>query len=294
MKRKENGVMRIISCAAACFALGAGTAWAQTPTPIEEVVIYGIDGQTDEMLRYTFDTDTYQVIGVVQTASGEIAYDTENLTWVPSGPAKGMYASPRGSGPLEGYLIKINPFDGSCEALLDTRPWKDINGMVTLWKDGKWQILCSDYNDQELIWIDPETLTMTYAMSYSVEIEGLAADGSGNVYGNTDEALYAIDLVAETVTLIGDCGTGKMESLEMGFGDNTPEMQISGIPAAWTVDGVLMGFDDSEDELMIIDPATGNAQAYAPCAFAAADCEGIVVLTNLQDPSTVVLDPAGD
>jgi hypothetical protein len=293
MKRKEHGVMGIISCAATCCALTA-TAWGQTGTPLEEVVIYGIDGQTDEMLRYTFDTDTYEVIGVVQTASGEIAYDTENLTWVPSGPAKGMYASPRGSGPLEGYLIRINPFDGSCEPLLDTRPWKDINGMVTLRKDGKWQILCSDYNDQELIWIDPETLTITYAFSYSPELEGLAADGNGNVYGNTDEALYAIDLVAETVTLIGDCGTGKMESLEMGFGDNTPEMQISGIPAAWTVDGVLMGFDDSGDELMIIDPATGNAQPYAPCAFAAADCEGIVVLTNLQDPATVVLDPAGD
>jgi hypothetical protein len=177
---------------------------------------------------------------------------------------------------------------------MNLAPWKDICGMVTMKIAGKWQILAWDYNDRELIYIDPETKTITFGFADPTELEGLAAGPDGQVYGNTDEALYAIDLAAGTVTLIGDCGTGKMESLEFCFGDGAPpEVNAAGIPAAWTLNGVLMGFDDSGDELMIIDPATGNAMPY-PCSFSTVDCEGIVTLTELQDPFTVVLDPAGD
>ena len=82
-----------------------------------------------------------------------------------------------------------------------------------------------------------------------------------------------------------------MESLEYAFGDNAPQIDIPGIPSSWTADGALIGFDDSGDSVMIIDPATGNTRAY-PCSFATVDCEGLVVLTKLTDPyGRVVAEP---
>jgi hypothetical protein len=147
------------------------TAYAEPDkTPIADVVIYGIDADTNELLRYTFDTATFTVIGVVKTADGQKVENTEALTWVPSGPAKGMYCIPR-DGSLGGKLLKINPLDASAQVVCDS-PWDDIVGMVTMRMDAGWVILAWDHNDRELVYIDPVAPTLASGFSADVELEG--------------------------------------------------------------------------------------------------------------------------
>ena len=95
------------------------------------------------------------------------------------------------------------------------------------------------------------------------------------------------------LTPVGGLGYGKPEALEFGYGFAGDPIDLTsvGVPAAWTANGALMGFDDTGNSVRIIDPATGNTQEY-PCSFATVDCEGLVVLTKLTDPyGRVVADP---
>ncbi|MCH8006790.1 MAG: hypothetical protein IH888_11270 [Planctomycetes bacterium] len=52
--------------------------------------------------------------------------------------------------------------------------------------------------------------------------------------------------------------------------------------------GVLFGFSDAFDMLMIINPATGAAVPY-PGSFTTIDCEGLVFVTTGNDPLYGVL-----
>jgi hypothetical protein len=266
------------------------TAYAAEPdTQLSEIVIYGIDGDTNQLLRYTFETDTFTIIGVVQTAGGDVVDNTEALTWVPSGPAKGMYCIPR-DGDLSGKLLRINPLDATAEVVADCA-WDDITAMACMQVGPSWAILAWDRNDDTLVAIDPLTGMATSAFSISREFEGFALGPDGTLYANTDTELFTIDLVAGTAQSVGPTGTDKMESLEYAFGDYAPKIDVPGVPAAWTADGVLIGFDDAGDSVRIINPATGATVKY-PCSFATVDCEGLVVLTKLMDPyGCVVADP---
>jgi hypothetical protein len=269
------------------------TAYAEAPkTGIEEVVIYGIDGDTNELLRYTFDTDTFSVIGVVQTADGRKVDNTEALTWIPSGPAKGMYCVPR-DGDLAGKLLRINPLDATAQVAFDC-PWDDITAMVAMQVGLDWVILAWDYNDEALLAIDPVTGTATKAFEVSdKEFEGFALGPDGTFYANTDTELFTLNLATGVATSIGDTGTDKMESLEFAFGDHAPLIEVDGIPSSWTKDGALIGFDDTGNSVKIIDPATGATQSY-PCSFATIDCEGLVVMTQMTDPYGAVVVDACD
>ncbi|MHC4981012.1 MAG: hypothetical protein ACYTGT_18660, partial [Planctomycetota bacterium] len=204
-----------------------------------------------------------------------------------------MYTAPRGDTPLEGFLVRINPLDASVEVVSDLRPWKDINAMVRVQNvvTGDWLILAHDYNDEDFVWINPVDGSISFAFAIpGIEFEGLAQGPDGTMYASTDSALYTIDLATGTSTKIGDTPTSKMEALEYAFGDGAPQINIPGIPAAWTADGALIGFDDG-GELMIIDPASGAAQEYVG-SFSTLDCEGLVFLTQLTDPyGKIVVSP---
>ncbi len=257
-------------------------------TPFEEVVIYGIDGDTNQLMRYTFDTDTFHTIGVV-TANGSAVENTEGLTWVGSGPAKGMYCVPR-DGALSGKMLRINPMDASAEVVFNSLS-DDITAMVSFQVGSDWVILAWDYNDDRLLAMDPVTGAGQWLFGASLEIEGLAIGPDGTIYANSDTDLYTVDLVAETFTHVGSTGTNKLESMEYCFGDQDPQIDVAGVPASWTADGVLLGFDDKGDSIEIINPATGETRQFS-CSFATVDCEGLVTLTQLTDPyGKIVVEP---
>ncbi|MHC4218535.1 MAG: NHL repeat-containing protein, partial [Planctomycetota bacterium] len=276
---------------AALAALFLSPAVAAQGTEVEELVMYGIDSTTNRLLRYSFAMDEFTDMGVPATAGGEAVHDCESLAWVPSGPGRGMYTSQRGSGPLEGFLLRIDPLTTDVTVVSDLRPWKDINAMVVVRIGPDWMIFAHDYNDEEFVLIDPVDGSISFAFAIpGIEFEGLAQGPDGTIYANTDTALYTIDVSTGTETLIGSTSTSKMEALEYAFGDGAPQINIPGIPAAWTADGALIGFEDG-GELMIIDPASGSTQEYNG-TFTTIDCEGLVFLTQMTDPyGKIVFSP---
>jgi hypothetical protein len=202
-----------------------------------------------------------------------------------------MYTAPRGSCPLEGFLVRIDPMTTTVTVVSDLRPWKDINAMVRVRIGLDWFIFAHDYNDEDFVLINPVDGSIAFAFTIpGIEFEGLAQGPDGTMYANTDTALYTIDLATGTPTKIGDTPTSKMEALEYAFGDGAPQINIPGVPAAWTADGALIGFDDG-GELMIFDPATGAGMDYVG-SFSTRDCEGIIFLTQLTDPyGKIVVSP---
>jgi hypothetical protein len=253
---------------AALFALLINAPSAGQSTALEEVVIYGIDGDTNQLLRYTFETDSFIAIGSVQTAGGETVENTEALTWVPSGPAKGMYCVPR-DGSLSGTLLRINPLDATAEVVA-TCAFDDLTAMACMRVGPDWVIMAWDYNDDRIVAIDPVTGAAAGGFSIAREFEGFAIGPDGTFYANTDTELFTLDLVAGTATSVGPTSTDKMESLEFAFGDYDPQIDVAGVPAAWTANGALLGFDDGTDAVMVIDPASGATVSF-PCSFATVD-----------------------
>jgi hypothetical protein len=289
MKIKKGLATRVLACLPAICGLFVSP--ADAATEVEELVMYAIDSTTDNLLRYSFMTDEFINMGVPATREGVLTDDCESLAWVPSGPGRGMYTSPRGDTPLEGFLVRIDPMTATVTVVSDLRPWKDINAMVVVLIGADWYIFAHDFNDEDFVLINPVDGSITHAFNIpGIEFEGLAQGPDGTVYSNTDDALYTIDVTTGTATKIGDMPTSKMEALEYAFGDGAPEINIPGVPAAWTADGALIGFDDG-GELMIIDPASGAAQEYIG-AFSTIDCEGIVFLTRARDPyGKIMVDP---
>ncbi|MHC4414899.1 MAG: hypothetical protein ACYS0G_06420 [Planctomycetota bacterium] len=293
MKTLHQFTTPALACLAALCGPLASHA-ADPSTPIEEIVIYGIDGDTNELMRYTFETNTFHIIGVVQTADGSSVENTEALTWIPSGPAKGMYCVPR-DGDLSGKLLRVNPLDASAEVVANC-PYDDLTAMVSARNPftGDWRILAWDFNDERLVAINPENGTAISVFTLGgYEFEGFALGPDGTFYANTDTELFTLDILAGSATSVGPTSTDKMESLEFAFGDYDPQVDVPGVPPAWTANGALLGFDDDTDAVMIIDPAYGSTAAF-PCSFATVDCEGLVVMTKAQDPFGVVVVDACD
>ena len=288
MTRSQQTRLSHLAVAAVC-ALIASPAGAQG-TDVTELVMYGIDSSTNHLLRYSFETDEFTDMGVPVTGTGAQTQDCESLTWIPSGPGRGMYTSPR-RGAMEGDLIRIDPMTGWVTVIASLGAWKDINAMVAYRVGPDWYIFAHDFNDEEFVWINPVDGSISLAFSIpGIEFEGLALGPDGTMYASTDTALYTIDMSTGTETFIGNSPVNKMEALEYAFGDGAPRIDIPGVPASWTADGALIGFDDG-GELMIIDPATGNATEYIG-SFSTLDCEGLVFLTKATDPYGVVMvDP---
>ncbi len=100
---------------AGAFAICPAVGGTAPPTPVTELVLYGIDADTHELLRYVFDTDTYTPIGKVVDQNGFVIDHPECLTYVPSGPYKGFYSVPTGkddTGGPKNVLCKIDGLTG--------------------------------------------------------------------------------------------------------------------------------------------------------------------------------------
>ena len=105
-------------------------------TPLGEIVLYGIDADTHELLRYTFDTDTYTRIGVVVDQNGFEIDHPEAFTYIPSGDYKGFYAVSNqkdSTGGPQHTLARINGMDATCVmSPQPVMPDAQIRGMTTV------------------------------------------------------------------------------------------------------------------------------------------------------------------
>ncbi len=293
------------------------------PTQIAEVVMYGIDDDTHELLRYSFRADSYLAIGVVSGQHGNVVDHIESLGYIPSGPNKGLYGVANDDDDVwddddddddgGSKLVKFQPFDATVEVYPVATGFGKVEGMVAAIdpESGEWILYATvagdddddddddwdddgddddddDDDDDEsttasLITINPETGIGEMVMSLGMKFEGLARRLDGTLHAAHDAELWAIDPEAGTVTMIGDHGYGDVEALEYAMGDAAPQIDVPGVLASWTVAGALIAFSEDADAMLIINPATGEAVEYE-CAVSETEFKGIVFLTQLTDP----------
>jgi hypothetical protein len=273
-------------------------------TPIEEVVMYAIDADTYELLRYTFDTDEYVRIGVVSDQNGDVVVDVESMTMIPHGPFKGIYGTPNFYEDKPSRLVRINPLDATAMMYPNTILGGDgkVEGLVAVQNpvSGDWYLIGSTDNDTiELI--DPATGIGAKIADVNRNYEGLAMAPDGTLYGATKDPaeLWLIDLSSGTETRVGQMASfTKCEALEFAFGDEESRIKIPNegeevVPDSWTDDGILFGFDDDADALLIINMVTGDAVQWF-CSFATIDCEGMAFTTSRRDAWGVIVVEACD
>jgi hypothetical protein len=221
------------------------------------------------------------------TDGAQTISDTEALGYIPGGPGKGLYCVPRKGG-LGGKLIRINGLDASATVVADLG-LNGVQGMVARYNSGKWELIVghepAGNTRRELYSVDPVTGAATFMFLLEWEDpDGLAIDANGTLYMTDDNDLYTVDWSDGTITDIGGIsGYSRTEALEFAFGTASPEVSIGGVPSSWTANGALFGFDDGDEALFIIDPATGDTIEYGPCSFVTVDCEGLVFTTKWKD-----------
>jgi hypothetical protein len=274
-------------------------------TDINEVVLYGIDADTHELLRYSFDTDEFAIIGVVKDLDGNIVTDVEGLAMIPDGPHKGLYGTANFYETRPSKLVWINARNANARVCPVGIGHADkVEGLVAVQDQTtyEWFLLGSHKNpDTGLITIDPATGTGTPLMSTSERYHGLALAPNGTLYGSTRDPaeLFTIDLETGDEERVGEIGGyTKCEALEHAFGDSEPRIKVpleghAVVPDSWTQDGILFGFDDDADAFLIIDSHTGHAVQWV-CSFQTIDCEGLVFTTQQRDPFGPIVASACD
>ncbi len=322
----ESRLSRIaVSTTAALCLLGAGREVLAAPaTPLGEIVLYGIDADTHELLRYTFDTDTFVRIGVVVDQNGFEIDHPEGFTYIPTGDYKGFYAVSQSkdfTGGPQHTRAKINGMDGTCVmSPQPVMPDAQIRGMTTVPDGiGGWRMLAISNRDSasdiRLIEIHPETGLFTTLFDLTpiwgnlglnsgagVAWEGLSRHPDPNkLFILTGYEVVEFDLTDGSFQQVCDhVPINRTEALEIAFGDGGQNILIPGVPATWTAQGALFGFSDNLDTLVVYDmPSLLDGDAVAnytqyPCAFDAVDCEGIVFMTQNQDPYGKIVVDAHD
>jgi hypothetical protein len=339
----------------ACLVSAAGSGDDPDPTSIVEVVMYGVDDDTHELLRYSFRTNEYIVLGEIRDDEGEILDEVEALGFIPSGPHKGLYGAANYGNNAESRLLKFNVFDagvtvypvpigfGNVEGMVSSRhpesgEWKlyatqsgdvqgDGNGQGSWGGNGNGNpkvLIChippgnpanahtilvgepalsahlahgcalgscdgdDTVSEKNLIEIDPATGLGEMVMQLGERFEGLAQGPNGVFYAAADDELWAIDLYHGTKVEVGFHDQPDVEALEYAYGDYDPQVEVPGVPPAWTAGGALFGFSDETDTVLVLNPATGDAVEYE-CALDASDLEGMVFMTEMNDPYTWIV-----
>jgi hypothetical protein len=283
--------------------LGAGEGDPPQLTPIEEVVMYGIDADTFELLRYNFSTDEYVRIGVVKDEKDGVVRDVEGLALIPHGPHKGLYGSANFFLEEPSRLVKINGIDARASVCPAEIGWDKVEGLVAAQDPDthEWSLLgVAADPDPSLITIDPATGEGTLVTETDNRYQGLAMEGERLFGTSRDPAwLYEIDLDSGEETLIGDLGGyRKVEALEYAFGDEESRIKIPleghvVVPDSWTMAGVLFGFADDEDALLIMNAETAQSRRWE-CSFQTIDCEGLAFTTKTRDPFGPIVADACD
>lgn len=145
-----------------------------------------------------------------------------------------------------------------------------------------------------LIEIDPKTGMGQMIMNLSREYEGLAwasgdDDDEAAFYAVSDNMLWKIDREAGTETAIGQGDFFDIEALEFADGkyhgddEHGDDDDHHGDDDLLEGYGLLYGFSDIDNALLLIDPSTGTA-TEVDSAIRLMDMEGIVFLKGSLDP----------
>ena len=268
---------------------GLSTACATDSTTIEDLVVYGVPQESQELFRYDFGSDTFSTIGVVIDQFGRTVKDLKGLSYIPSGPDKGIYGASE-EDPFMDYLIKIDGLTADATLYSQAMGTGKISGMVAFESGGEWYLLTADYNN-ELYSIDPTTGIGTFLCPLKNRYQGLAVDANGLVFATTGGgAIWAINVPARVggdsnaEWQVGSHGNGGIEALEFAFGIDEPRISpadLPGIGDPWVENGMLFTYGQGSG-LFIVNPTTGEAIPY-PTSMPNLDLEGLVFLPENAD-----------
>jgi len=260
-------------------------------TSIDQLVVYAVDADAYELLRYNFDTDAYARVGVITDQNGNVVTDIEGLAMVPRGPFKGLYGTANFYGILPSRLVRISQLDATAFLYPAGIGFSNVEGLVAAEDPdtSAWSLIGAA-KSPGLITIDPETGAGSLLMATEERYRGLTLSPDGTLYGIAGDELYTIDLDTgeedEVEHLADDASYG---ALEHAFGDFEPRIKVpsSGgspvVPDSWTQGGIMFAFNVSDNRLEIVNPGDGNRINWA-CSLASIDCQGLAFTTRLRDP----------
>lgn len=270
-------------------------------TPIGDVVVYAVDTDAYELLRYNFDTDLFSRVGVVTDQNGNVVTDIQGLAMIPHGPDRGLYGTANFHGVLPPRLVKINPLDATARLYAAGIGFDSVEGLVAA-EDADtsaWSLIGASATPG-LITIDPATGTGSVLMATDRHYRGLALDPDGTLYGVSGDELWTIDRATGDEDRVGTITDDAIYgALEHAFGDLDPRIKVpsSGgqavVPDSWTMDGIMFAFNVTDRRLQVINPSKGDPIAW-PCSLQSVACEGLAFTTRNQDPYQSILGAAVD
>ncbi len=281
-------------------AHGAGNGNPPQLTDIDEVVMYAIDASTHELLRYNFGADQYARIGVVRSTGGIIVPNIESLAMIPRGPHKGLYAVANYYNILPARLFMISVLDATARPAPAVIGYQNVEGLVAVEDPdtSQWRLMGSS-GDSGLISIDPDSGAGSLLLPTTNRYRGLTLATDGTLYGLTSNALWTIDLETGVQTEVSEMDVdARYEALEHAFGDLSPRIKVpsSGatvVPDAWTMGGILFGYDVEERSLVIINPADGTVVPWAS-SLPPLYIEGLAFTTTARDIFASIVASAVD
>ena len=269
-------------------------------TPIDEVVVYAIDGDAYELLRYNFDTDVYVRVGVVTDQNGNVVTDIEGLAMIPHGPFKGLYGTANFYGILPPRLVKISALDATAHLYPAGIGFDDVEGLVAV-EDPvtfAWSLIGASASPG-LITIDPGSGSGSVLMATEQRYRGLSLAPDGTLYGVAEDVLFKIDRNTGQAVAVGEISDdATYGALEHAFGDFEPRIKVpSGgptvVPDSWTSGGIMFAFNVTDNRLQIVNPDNGNSVEWA-CSLQSIDCQGLAFTTRMRDPYWSIIAGAVD
>ncbi len=270
-------------------------------TAIDEVVVYAIDADAFELVRYNFGTDTLVRVGVVTDQNGNVVTDIEGLAMIPHGPFKGLYGTANFYGILPPRLVRINPLDAAARLCPLDIGFNEIEGLVAVQDPvtSAWSLIGASASPG-LITIDPGSGAGSVLMATEKRYRGLSLAPDGTLYGVAADELYTIDRNTGVETEVGEISDdATYGALEHAFGDFEPRIKVpsSGgqdvVPDSWTTDGIMFAFNVTDNRLQIVNPGNGQSVNWS-CSLEDIDCQGLAFTTRLKDPYEGIVSAAFD
>lgn len=270
-------------------AHGAGEGNPPQLTDIDQVVMYAIDADTHELLRYDFGADEYARIGVVRSPGGIVVPNIESLAMIPRGPHKGLYAVANYHGILSARLVMISVLDATARPAPALIGFENVEGLVAVEDPdtSQWRLIGSA-GSPGLISIEPDSGAGSLLLATTNRYRGLTLAPDGTLYGITNNALWTIDRDTGVETEVTEMDLdARYEALEHAFGDSSPRIKVpsSGatvVPDAWTMGGILFGYDVEQRRLVIINPVDGTMVPWAT-SLPPLHIEGLAFTTTARD-----------
>lgn len=281
-------------------AHGAGDGNPPQLTDIDQVIMYAIDAATHELLQYDFGADEYTRIGVVTDPDGNVVPNIEALAMIPRGPHRGLYAVANYYGVLPARLVTINVLDATARPAAAVIGFENVEGLVAAEDPdtSQWRLIGSSVSPG-LVSIDPDSGAGSLLLETANRYRGLTLAPDGTLFGITSNALWTIDQETGGQTRIGAMNDNALyEAMEHAFGDLSPWIKVpsSGatvVPDAWTMGGILFGYDVEERTLVIMNPANGIAIPWAN-SLPPLHIEGLAFTTRARDIRASIVNNALD